>query len=138
MEMDFIREYILTELEDIKVAIAGVMNGIEKFLVLNEARKYEIKLVMNELLVNCFDHAHPKGRQTVVLGVYAKEDKVRICVKDNGQGFEYQYTHRSLKQPIDEKRLYSESGRGLMLVDAFCDNVKYHGNGNSVEVSIAL
>ena len=138
MKMDYIREYILTELEDIKIAINGVMSGIEKFLTLSDARKYEIRLVMNELLVNCFDHAKPKGKQTVVLGVFAKEDKVRIRVKDNGQGFEYEYTHKSLKEPIDEKRLYAEGGRGLMLVDAFCDNVKYFGNGNSVEVNIAL
>lgn len=138
MKMDFIREYILTEIEDIKVAINGVMSGIEKFLALTEDRKYEIKLVMNELLINCFDHSHPSGKQTVALSVFAKEDKVRIRVKDNGQGFEYQYTHKSLKQPIDEKKLYSESGRGLMLVNAFCENVKYFGNGNSVEVNIAL
>ncbi len=138
MKMDYIREYILTEIEDIKIAINGVMSGIEKYLTLSDARKYEIKLVMNELLVNCFDHAKPKGKQTVVLSVFAKEDKVRIRVKDNGQGFEYEYTHKSLKEPIDEKRLYSEGGRGLMLVDAFCDTVKYFGNGNSVEVNIAL
>ena len=132
------REYVLTEIADIKVAIDGVMSGIEKIFVLPEARKYEIKLVMNELLVNCFDHACPKGKQTVALNVCAKDDKVRIRVKDNGQGFEYQYTHKSLQRPIDDKRLFSENGRGLMLVNAFCDNIKYYGNGNFVEVNIAL
>lgn len=138
MKMNFLREYILTEIEDIKVAIEGVMSGIEKYVVLTEARRYEIKLVMNELLVNCFDHANTNGKRTVVLRVFAVKDKVRISVKDNGQGFEYEYTHKNLKKPLDEKRLYAEGGRGLMLVDAFCETVKYYGNGNSVEVSIAL
>ena len=136
--MNFYKEYILTEIDDIKVAVAGVMSGIERHMALSEARKYEIKLVMNELLVNCFDHADISGKKTVVLGVFIKESKVRIRVKDNGKGFEYEYTHRSLKNPINEKRLYAEGGRGLMLVDAFCDTVQYFGNGNSVEVSIAL
>lgn len=138
MKMNFLREYILTEIEDIKVAIEGVMSGIQKYVVLTEARRYEIKLVMNELLVNCFDHANTSGKRTVVLRVFAVKDKVKISVKDNGQGFEYEYTHKNLKKPLDEKRLYAEGGRGLMLVDAFCETVKYYGNGNSVEVSIAL
>lgn len=138
MKTNFIREYILTEIEDIKVAIDGVMGGIESFCDLSDARLYEIKLVMNELLVNCFDHACPKSKQTVVLGVLAKAEKVRIRVKDNGQGFEYEYTNKRLSSPMSEERLYSETGRGLLLVNAFCDNVKYFGNGNSVEVNIAL
>jgi anti-sigma regulatory factor (Ser/Thr protein kinase) len=138
MKTNFIREYILTEIEDIKVAIDGVMSGIEKLIPLSDSRKYEIKLVMNELLVNCFDHSHPKDRRTVVLKVATKEDKVRIYVKDNGQGFEFEYTNKRLGAPMSEERLYSENGRGLMLVNAFCDNVKYFGNGNSVEVNIAL
>lgn len=136
--MNFLREYILTRIEDIKVAIDGVMSGIEKFVVLTEARRYELKLVMNELLVNCFNHANPEGKKTVVLRVFIVNDKIMIRVKDNGQGFEYEYTHNNLKQPLDKKRLYAESGRGLMLVNAFCETVKYYGNGNSVEVSIAL
>ena len=138
MKTNFIREYILTEIEDIKVAINGVMSGIEALVELSEARKYEIKLVMNELLVNCFDHSCPKDKQTVVLRVSAKTDKVRIHVKDNGQGFEYEYTNKRLADPMSIERLYSESGRGLLLVNAFCDNIKYFGNGNSVEVNIAL
>ena len=138
MKTNFIREYILTDIKDIKVAIDGVMSGIEGLFVLSDARKYEIKLVMNELLVNCFDHSCPKEKQTVVLKVSAKTDKVRIRVKDNGQGFEYEYTNKRLGSPISKERLYSEDGRGLMLVNAFCDNVKYFGNGNSVEVNIAL
>jgi anti-sigma regulatory factor (Ser/Thr protein kinase) len=138
MKTNFIKEYILTEIEDIKVAINGVMSGIERYYKLSDARKYEIKLVMNELLVNCFGHSHPIEKQTVVLVVSAQTDKVSIKVKDNGQGFEFEYTNRLLGSPISKERLYSENGRGLMLVNAFCDNVKYFGNGNSVEVNIAL
>ena len=105
MKNSFIREYILTEIEDIKVGINGVMSGIEEVLALPDDRKYEIKLVMNELLVNCFDHACPKNKQTVVFGILVQEEKVRIRVKDNGQGFEYEYTNKRLGYPISEERL---------------------------------
>jgi serine/threonine-protein kinase RsbW len=138
LKTNFIREYILTEIGDIKVATDGVMSEIEGFFMLSDARKYEIRLVLNELLVNCFAHSYSKEIQTVVLKVSVKENEVCIRVKDSGQGFEYEDTNKRLRIPISKERLYSENGRGLMLVNAFCSNVKYFGNGNSVEVSIAL
>ena len=39
MKTKYIREYILTEIADIKVAIDGVMSGIEGLFTLSEARK---------------------------------------------------------------------------------------------------
>jgi len=138
MEHNFIREYILTEIDDIKIAVDGVLDGIGRVYTLDEQRKYEIRLVMNELLVNCFAHAHPEGRQTVVLRVVAKGARVRIFVKDNGQGFEYEKAQQNLEQLLGEDMLYREHGRGLKLVRAFCQDIEYFGNGNSVEVKIAL
>lgn len=138
MKQSFLREYILTELDDIKIAVQGVLAGIGEIYELSDDRKYEIRLVMNELLVNCFSHAETEGRATVVLRVIVRDGRVRIHVKDNGQGFAYEKAQQDLQQLLGQDMLYREHGRGLKLVRAFCQDIEYYGNGNCVEVKIAL
>lgn len=138
MKRSFFKEYILTEIEDIKIAVDGVLGELDRIFKLGEARKYEIRLVMNELLVNCFDHARSGGKQMVVLKVSVMDGRVRIRIKDNGEGFAYDSTRQGLERIVDEDLLYNERGRGLRLVRAFCQDIEYFGNGNSVEVKIGL
>lgn len=138
MKKCFFKEYILTEIEDIKIAVDGVLGELDRVYKLGEARKYEIRLVMNELLVNCFDHAQTGGKQMVVLKVSVMDGHLSIRIKDNGEGFAYDATPHNLNRVVDEDLLYNERGRGLMLVRAFCQDIEYFGNGNSVEVKIGL
>lgn len=112
----------------------SVLLCAERFGPLSDERKYEIELVLNELLVNSFRHAAPCEAEPVVLTAGVENGRLILCVTDGGEGFEY----RKELSGVPESPLLRECGRGLMLVRAFCEEIRYNMKGNSVEVEIAL
>lgn len=139
MIMNNTRKYLLTSIEDIKRVANSVISNTEDNILLNEERKYEITLVLNELLVNCFDYAKPSVQEPVILLTCLHDGRLSMRVTDNGQGFEYDNKKTSnYEKLVNEDTLYRERGRGLMLVKAFCQEVNYNEKGNSVEVKMVL
>lgn len=132
---DYTEKNVLTVIDDIKPSVKKVLSCVEKCKDLNEERRYEIELVLNELLVNSFRHAKPSEGEPVVLAAEVENGKLFISVTDGGGGFEYKICDNVLE---DSAALYRERGRGLMLVRAFCEEIRYNLKGNSVEVEIAL
>jgi anti-sigma regulatory factor (Ser/Thr protein kinase) len=132
---DYTEKNVLTVIDDIKPSVKSVLNCVERQRTLSDERKYEIELVLNELLVNCFRHANPSAELPVELAAGVDDGRLFICVTDSGAGFEYK---KDFDETADIKALYRERGRGLMLVKAFCEEIRYNIKGNSVEVEIAL
>lgn len=132
---DYAKKNILTVIDDIKPSVKSVLDCVEQQKTLSDERKYEIELVLNELLVNCFRHASPSMELPVELAADVDDGRLFICVTDCGEGFEYK---KDFDESSDIKTLYRERGRGLMLVKAFCEEIRYNLKGNSVEVEIAL
>lgn len=136
MNREYTKEFILITIDQIKIVADSVIKGVGNCFSLSETRRYDIKLVINELLANCFRHAKPSLTAPVIVNAYFSDGKLSIRVTDNGKGFEYE------KRICDNKKskevLYKECGRGLILVDALCQEIKYNGSGNSVEVKIEL
>jgi CheY-like chemotaxis protein/anti-sigma regulatory factor (Ser/Thr protein kinase) len=56
------------------------------------------------------------------------EDGVRIVIRDEGSGFDPD----SLPDPTDPENLIKASGRGLLLMRAFMDEVSHNETGNEV------
>lgn len=132
---NYTEKNVLIVIDDIKPSVKSVLNCVEQRRPLSDERKYEIELVLNELLVNCFRHAHPTAELPVELAADVDDGRLFICVTDCGAGFEYK---KDFDEAQDIKALYRERGRGLMLVKAFCEEIRYNLKGNSVEVEIAL
>lgn len=130
-----IRRYVLTALDDIKSVASGVIGGISRLAPLNDERRYNIALILNELLVNSFEHARPTPRTPVFVQVEYSGGSLHIGITDCGPGFDYEQDHGA-EQDTDAN--LSERGRGLKLVRALCSDIRYNECGNSVEVSIAL
>ena len=135
---DFTKKYILTSIDDIKTVTDGVLAGLDQGYETSDKKRYEITLVINELLVNCFKYTQPSRETPVVLDAYTRGGQLDIRVTDGGQGFEYERRVHHIEKTTRDERLYSESGRGLILVEAFCQEMIYNGSGNSLEVKIAL
>ena len=129
------RRYVLTALDDIKNVTGGVIGGLSRFAPLSDERRYNIALVLNELLVNSFEHARPTPRNPVFVQAEYRNGTLRIGVTDGGEGFAYAQQLDAAEETGD---FFSERGRGLKLVRALCSDVKYNDCGNSVEVCIAL
>jgi len=133
---DYTEKNVLTVIDDIKPSVKKVLSCVEKCKDLNEERRYEIELVLNELLVNSFRYAKPSDSEPVILAAEVEDGKLIISVTDGGGGFEYKMSHDGMSE--DSIALYRERGRGLMLVRAFCEEIRYNIKGNSVEVEMAL
>ncbi len=136
--MCYASRYVLTSIEDIKTVANSVLNGVGRYTALTEEHRFNIALVINELLVNSFEHAKPSPRTPVIFAAGMHGRSLSIGVKDGGQGFEFDQAIEQVSQPVDEGALYAERGRGLRLVQALCQEINYDGRGNSVEVKIAL
>lgn len=131
--MSYTSRYVLTSIDDIKRVAADVLCSVEKSAALTEERRYDITLVINELLVNSFEHARPTEQSPVVFRAGIESGQLRIGVTDGGCGFAYEMITNGARD-----MLYRERGRGLKLVKALCQEIRYNGCGNSVEVKMAL
>lgn len=134
--MKYASRYVLTSIDDIKPVVSGVLSGLEKINSLNDESRFNISLVIKELLVNCYKHAVPSKNAPVMLNAVLKNGLLTIGVTDGGNGFEYEKVCANIS--TDEDALLKERGRGLMLVKALCQEICYSSGGNSVEVKIAL
>lgn len=136
--MCYASRYVLTSIDDIKTVANGVLSGVGRHTALSEEHRFNIALVINELLVNSFEHAKPSPRTPVIFAAGMHGKSLSIGVKDGGQGFEYDEAIERISQPVGEDGLYKERGRGLRLVQALCQEINFDGRGNSVEVKIDL
>jgi len=136
--MCYSSRYVLTSVDDIKTVANGVISGVGRHTALSEERRFDIALVINELLANSFEHASPSPKAPVILAAGMSGNSLCIGVKDGGQGFEVEQALENIMQPVDEDGLYKERGRGLRLVAALCQEMNFGGRGNSVEVRIDL
>ena len=134
--MKYSSRYVLTSIDDIKEVVSGVLSGVEKLKPLTDECRFNISLVIKELLANCFEHAMPSKNMPVELKAVLKNDLLAIGVTDGGGGFEYERVCGNIS--TDEDALLKERGRGLTLVRALCQEICYNSVGNSVEVKIAL
>lgn len=83
---------------------------------------FDIRLIIDELLLNGADHGNEWDRQKQV---YLRMDfipsGVKIIVRDEGRGVQY-------LPEGDPCTMDGCSGRGLFLVESICRSVAYEGN----------
>jgi CheY-like chemotaxis protein len=71
------------------------------------------------------------GGRIVRITCQIDRDEARICVRDEGPGFDV----KALPDPRDPERLALASGRGVLLMRTFMDEVTYNGTGNEVTLT---
>ncbi len=90
---------------------------------------FAIRLALEEALSNAIKHGNgldPKKTVTVTFSV--DPDLVRIVITDQGTGFD----PSSVPDPTTDDHLEEPNGRGIMLMQAYMDQVSYNDRGNEV------
>lgn len=59
---------------------------------------------------------------------FVSRDQARYTIRDEGPGFD----HAALPDPTDPENLFKASGRGVLLMRAFMDDVTFNDQGNEV------
>ncbi|MGQ9630054.1 MAG: ATP-binding protein [bacterium] len=89
----------------------------------------DITLSLDEALANAIEHGN-RGDPTksVHLKATLSAERVRISVRDEGEGFDY----RAIPNPKDEEHRFKGSGRGVFLIKCFMDSVRFNESGNEI------
>jgi serine/threonine-protein kinase RsbW len=95
-------------------------------------KEFEIEMALREALANAILHgckADPaKKIECTVTG--SKDHGIHIVVSDPGDGFDPQ----KLPSPINEQNVFSESGRGIYLINKLMDEVRFERNGAEIHM----
>ncbi len=92
-------------------------------------------LASSEAFMNAIIHGNkfdPRKKVYVTVKVYKTFYEVEI--KDEGEGFEPE----SLSNPTDDENLLKESGRGVYLIKAIADAVKFQKTLRGMKVKIKI
>ena len=97
----------------------------------DDESSHAVRLALEETLINAIKHGNklnPKKRVTVEGSV--SDQEVEITIQDEGNGF----IREDVPDPLHEDNLEKPSGRGLLLIEAYMTEVKYHDNGRRLHM----
>ena len=88
-------------------------------------KSFEIKLILSEAITNAFIHGNNKDKSKPIVVIWKKEkDYLNIRIEDCGKNKE----NLRLNKYIDENTMLEESERGLFILSAYADEVKFEDN----------
>lgn len=97
----------------------------------DEESIFAIKLALEEGLINAIKHGNKLDPQkTVTVKARVTDELAEFSIQDQGPGFE----RVDVPDPTDEANLEKSSGRGLLLIEAYMTEVKYHDNGRRLHM----
>lgn len=97
----------------------------------SQAAQFAIKLAVEEGLTNAIRHGNRGDRaKTVEVSYEVTPEQMRITITDQGVGFNLQ----AVPDPTADENLEKPSGRGIMLMRAYMDEVQFNSKGNQVSL----
>ncbi|MDO4604513.1 MAG: ATP-binding protein [Helcococcus sp.] len=110
---------IFGDVDDITEVVCEILRHISSRT--SENICFDIRLILNELLINCHKHGNKKSREKAIdLYFNINPKEIKIVVKDEGKGI-------LIKEPCKEDLMKSD-GRGLKLVKALTDKMEIKNN----------
>jgi serine/threonine-protein kinase RsbW len=99
-----------------------------------EEEQHQIGTAIRECMVNAVVHGNRYSKKKRVhLEIERTKESLNVVIGDEGEGFDI----NSLPDPLAPENLLRQSGRGLLLIRAFMDEVDLHprpGGGTEVRL----
>ena len=106
-----------SNLDSVEVAEAAVLHDAQEN-GFPEEDLHQIGMAVRESMVNAVVHGNRyNARKKVHLSVTKAPDRLTVVIADEGEGFDMS----ALPDPLAEENLLRQSGRGLLLMQAFVD-----------------
>ncbi len=94
-----------------------------------ERNIFAVKLALEEAVVNSIKHGNElDDTKKVTISFYIDDDRALISIADEGEGFD----PGEVPDPTTEDGLLATSGRGLALIRAYMDDVRFNEKGNEI------
>ena len=107
-----------------------LLRAIRKFGYDQESA-FAIRLALEEALVNAHKHGNRSdSTKTITISYQIDENRAVVRVRDDGAGFELV----RIPDPTLPDRLSLPTGRGIMLMRAYLDELAYNDKGNEVQL----
>ena len=121
---------IQSELGAAQAAEERILSAVEDSGYRAEAA-FAIRLSLEEAITNAIKHGNMNDRSKHITLRYAVDDKRAVIrVADEGAGFD----PSRIPDPTAPNRLSMPNGRGIMLMRAYMDEVRYNRKGNEVRL----
>jgi serine/threonine-protein kinase RsbW len=123
-------------IEALASSIDSVLNAIISKHCVSDMILFEIKVVLNELIVNALCHGNncELEKDTIVTLKVINNNYLYISVKDEGYGFK-KLDICNLDNYLEAtNESFCEHGRGLVIVDKLCNRIKFNMCGNKVSI----
>jgi serine/threonine-protein kinase RsbW len=119
-----------SEVEAISPLVDQLMLWIRKCNCVPE-RETEVEIALREALANAVIHGnHENPQKYVHIRCCCKRDEVSVAVKDEGRGFDI----NKVADPTAPENMGSIHGRGILLMKAFMDDVRFEEGGAVVRM----
>jgi len=121
---------IATDLREARKAENSVMSEIARHAY-SESATFAIKLALEEGLNNAIRHGNKLNPdKTIELVVDVDPRRTVIVITDEGNGFQPDM----VPDPTTDENIEKPSGRGIMLMRAYMDEVRFNEKGNQVRM----
>ena len=137
------------------VLIARFQDELRELGVCDEGAEMQVATALDEALVNAIVHGNLEissdlraiddgepytvaiaqrqqeeqfRQRRVLVTVKATRNELKFIIRDQGPGFDV----ASIPDPTDPENLAKVSGRGLLLINAFMDEVRHNKQGNEI------
>ena len=111
---------------------------------MDESTYFELKVVLNELLINAVKHGCEENsdKYVKIVAGLANDEYALLAVEDDGDGYDTTLLEQCKKigYPVIEEKAeqFNESGRGIFIVRHLCDDFMINQKGNKVVVNKKL
>jgi serine/threonine-protein kinase RsbW len=130
---------IPSDIREISSTISNIILCLNRHLgTLEECTLFEIKVILNELILNAIKHGN-KGDVTKNVRVICRitsDEYVLFQVEDEGEGYNYKCLLEKSEEIEEGCELLDlkETGRGIKIVKSLSDNLKLNIKGNKIIV----
>ena len=132
--MDWETVVIPSDPSSMEVVERRILSRIEE-RGLTERRFFAVRLVLEEAVANAIQHGNkldPAKKVTIRFRIEPK--RVIFEVNDEGAGFKVD----AVPDPTDDAHINLPQGRGILLMRAYADEVRYGEKGNQVHLVVHL
>jgi len=97
----------------------------------SDAEVFAVKLALEECFINAIRHGNKfDPKKTVHVNWNIDEQRADFTIRDEGEGFAID----TVPDPTTDENLEKPCGRGLMLIRAYMDEVKFNEHGNQIHM----
>lgn len=127
---DWLRFIIFSDFQEGRAIQRRIMEEVAKHRF-HEDAVFAIQLALEEALINAIKHGNKLDRNKKVrIQCRVTDQEAEIIIEDEGPGFE----RSSVPDPTSDENLERLHGRGILLMEAYMDEIEWSNNGRRVRM----